>query len=435
MTTGGVVSRVVEGGAAGHAGLRPGDEVLAIDGVAPRDLIDVRFESLARSPVTVSVRRGGRIIEASMDTAASDLGLDFTQPTFDGLRQCNNNCEFCFIRGLPKGLRRSLYIRDDDYRYSFLFGTFTTLTNLADEDWRRIAYQRLSPLRVSVHATELSVRRRMLANADAPDILAQLDFFDRVGVEIHAQIVLCPGINDGAVLDRTIGDLAERSGVVRSVAVVPVGISDFLRTREVRAVSAGDAAATLTQVLGWHRRLRRALGRGFVYASDELFLAVGHRLPAASFYDDYAQLQNGVGLTRLLLDDWRRQRRRLPGSLARPRRVAWLCGLAAGYALDKMARDTEEVAGLDVTVKPVVNTLFGSAVGVSGLMSGADAAAALSGLDVDCAVLPRNAFGFEGERTLDDWTVARIEAESGRTVRLARTAAELIDATIGDDGA
>ena len=428
----GVVAGVRPGSPAALAGLRAGDVLLAIDGVAPRDLIDVRYQTHVRETVRVDLHRGGVIETLRLRLAGeADAGIKFEQPTFDGLRQCNNNCEFCFIRGLPKGLRRTLYIRDDDYRYSFLFGTFLTLTNLAEEDWNRIGYQRLSPLRVSAHATDPGVRARLLAHPDAPPILPQLERLGRAGVVVHAQIVLCPGINDGSVLERTVFDLAALHDVVESLAVVPVGISDHLRVREVRAVQPDKARETVRQLTGWHRRFRRELGRGFVYPSDELFLMAGRRVPGAGFYDGFPQLQNGVGLTRLMLVDWRRQRRHLPTTLSAPRRVSWLCGRAARYALEEMARDANRVAGLDVDVRVVENSLFGAAIGVSGLMSGRDAAAALDGSKLDLAVLPRAAFGHEGERTLDDWTVGDIEARSGVPIRLAKTAHDLIAATIG----
>jgi putative radical SAM enzyme (TIGR03279 family) len=428
---GGIVATIAAGSSAERAGLRPGDRLLAIDGIVPRDVIDVQSQAQGRRFVTIDVVRDGRIgtLRARVDRDL-ELGLDFEQPTFDGLRQCNNNCEFCFIRGLPKGLRRSLYVRDDDYRYSFLYGSFVTLTNLADDDWRRIGFQRLSPLRVSIHATDPDVRAHLLAHPGAEPILPQLRGFGDVGVRVHAQIVLCPGLNDGVVLERTIRDLVKVEHVVESVAVVPVGVSDHLRVREIRPVRPDEADAVLKSLLRWNRKLRRELGRGFVYPSDEFFLMAGHRLPGAAFYDGYPQLQNGVGLTRVMLADWRRQRRRLPASVSQPRRVAWLCGVAAEPALRKMAVEANRVGQLSVQVHAVRNSLFGSAIGVSGLMSGRDAAAVLTGLDVDRAVLPRTAFGYEGERTLDEWTVEMLEEACGVQVCLGRTASDLVNLTV-----
>jgi putative radical SAM enzyme (TIGR03279 family) len=428
---GAVVARVRPDGPGGRAGVLPGDRLIAIDGVVPRDLTDVRIQVQDRSSVMLDLDRAGSLLtkRARLDDAA-DLGIDFEQPTFDGLRQCNNNCEFCFIRGLPKGLRRSLYVKDDDYRYSFLFGSFVWLTNLTEDDWHRIAYQRLTPLRVSVHATDPDLRARLLAHPGAAPILPQLRWLGQAGIQIHAQIVLCPGLNDGEVLERTATELADLEGVVASMAVVPVGISDYLRTREIRPVTPDDARDALDRIARLRRRFRRDHGQALIFPSDELFLLAGRPLPGAAYYEDFPQIQNGVGLTRVMLADWRRSRRRLPEWVAPARRVAWLCGRAAAPALRLMAEEANQVDGLAVEVRVVENTLFGSSITVSGLMSGRDIVRVLGSGPADLAVLPRNAFGFEGERTLDDWTVADLERESGVPVVLGRTAADLVQLSV-----
>ena len=425
--TGAVISRVREDGPAARARLRLGDRIVAIDGVVPRDLTDVRIQVQDRDSVTVDLERDGRMVRRVVHLEdAIDLGVDFEHPTFDGLRQCNNNCEFCFIRGLPKGLRRSLYVRDDDYRYSFLFGSFVTLTNLAEEDWHRIAYQRLTPLRVSIHATDPELRARLLAHPGAAPIVPQLAWLGKAGVQIHAQVVLCPGLNDGPVLEQTANDLADLDHVVQSIAVVPVGISDHLSVREIRPVAADDALDALDRMARLRRQFRRRLGRALIFPSDELFLLAGRELPGNAYYEDYPQVQNGVGLTRIMLADWRRARRRLPERVEPERRVAWLCGRAAAPALRLMAAEAARVEGLAVDVRVVENTLFGSSITVSGLMSGRDIARVLGEGPADLAVLPRNAFGFDGERTLDEWTVQELSRETGVSIRLGRTAADLV---------
>jgi len=430
-SAGGIIAGVRPDGRAASAGLQVGDRVITIDGLVPRDLTDIRYQLEAQDSVTLDVLRDGRLLALEIDLdGASDLGIDFEQPAFDGLRQCNNNCDFCFIRGLPKGLRRSLYVRDDDYRYSFLFGSFVTLTNLAQEDWHRIAFQRLSPLRVSIHATDPELRARLLKHPGAAPIMPQLRWLGQAGVEVHAQVVLCPDLNDGDQLEQTIRDLMTVEHVVRTVAVVPVGISDFLHPRDVRPVTGEDAVHTLRLLERLRRECRRAFGRRFVYPADELFLLAQRPLPGTPYYDGFPQLQNGVGLVRVMLNDWHRSRDRLPAALNAPRRVAWLCGRAAAPALREMAADAAAVDGLEVVVHEVDNSLFGAAITVSGLMSGRDMVRALRLLDVERAVVPRSAFGFEGQRTLDEWTVEQIAAESGVSVRLGRTASELIECTV-----
>ena len=350
---------------------------------------------------------------------------------FEGIRECNNNCEFCFIRGLPKGLRRSLYIRDDDYRYSFLFGTFLTLTNLTEADWERIGFQHLSPLHVSVHATDLAVRRQMLANPTAPDILPQLDRLGRLGVEVKAQVVLCPGLNDrGTSLEQTVRDLAARPQVVDSVAIVPVGLTRYSGARTLRQVRADEARQVVRRATAWQRDLRARLGRDFVYLSDELYLLAGRPFPPPRRYDGYRQLQNGVGLTRLLLVDWAGSKPEIPASLPAPRRVAWVCGRAAAPALTAMAAELAAVENLSVTVLDVTNDFFGGGVSVSGLLTGQDVVARLRATPCHLAVLPRSAFGYDGRQTLDGWTTAAIERESGVRLALATAAAELLELTL-----
>jgi putative radical SAM enzyme (TIGR03279 family) len=424
---GAAIARVRSDGPGARAGLKAGDRLIAIDGVVPRDLTDVRIQVQGSDRVVLDVERdGARLSRRVRMDDEIDLGVDFEQPTFDGLRQCNNNCEFCFIRGLPKGLRRSLYVRDDDYRYSFLFGSFVTLTNLTEEDWHRIAYQRLTPLRVSVHATDPELRAKLLEHPGAAPILPQLEWLGRAGIQVHAQIVLCPGLNDGEILERTARDLAGLGNVVASAAVVPVGISDYLRVRQIRPVTPEDAADTLDRLAKLRREFRRTLGRSLIFPADELFLLAGRRLPGTAFYEGFPQIQNGVGLTRVMLADWRRARRRLPARIDPPRQVTWLCGRAAAPALRLMAEEAAGVEGLTVQVRVVENTLFGSSITVSGLMSGRDIIRVLREGPADLAVLPRNAFGFEGDRTLDDWSVEAIEQETGVPIRLGGTAADLV---------
>lgn len=430
---GALIARVREGGPADRAGVRPGDRLVAIDGLVPRDLTDVRIQVQDSERVALDLERDGvpLVKRVRLTEDDLDLGVDFEQPTFDGLRQCNNNCEFCFIRGLPKGLRRSLYVRDDDYRYSFLFGSFVTLTNLAEEDWHRIAFQRLTPLRVSVHSTDPELRARLLANPNAAPILPQLRWLGKAGIQVHAQIVLSPDINDREQLEKTATELASLNGVVASMAVVPVGISDYLRVRELRAVTPEDAADTLDRIARLRRRFKREYGSGLIFPSDELYLLAGRKLPGTAYYEDFPQIQNGVGLTRVMLADWRRSRRRLPERIEPARSVAWLCGRAAAPALRLIADEIRAVDGLDVGVRMVENTLFGSSITVSGLMSGRDIVRVLGEAPADLAILPRNAFGFDGERTLDEYTVEMIEEESGVRVALGRTAGDLATLSLG----
>jgi putative radical SAM enzyme (TIGR03279 family) len=408
--------------------VRPGDRLLAIDGLCPRDAIDLAALGAEADPA-LTLDNGRQVWTARGCRApGEDLGVEFAAPTLDGVRRCANACAFCFIDGLPEGMRDTLYIRDDDYRYSFLFGSFVTLTNLRPDDEDRICYQRLSPLRVSVHATDPAVRRAVLANPRARDILPQLDRLGAAGIEFHAQVVLVPGVNDGAVLDQTISDLAARYPVVRSVAVVPVGLTRHSHTAALRTPTSDDSQAVLDICARWRRRLRPRLGVRFVYPSDELYLLAGQRFPPASAYDDHPQLQNGVGLVPLFLSEWRRVRRKLPTAVS-TRRVVWVCGQAMERALGLVAEEMASVDGLTVEVAAVPNAFFGTGVTVSGLLTGSDVARALGGHAADRFVLPRAMFDAGGQRTLDDWTVAKLRAHLPGAVHVARTAGDLLEAT------
>lgn len=427
----GLVVAVFPGGAGSRAGLQPGDRVLAVNGLVPRDVIDVRMDSLGPRVEMDVERAGDRLVLAADKDEDEDLGVEFESPAFDRLKTCNNACDFCFIRGLPRGLRRTLYIKDDDYRYSFLYGSFTTLTNLSDAEWRRILYQRLSPLRVSVHATDLSLRRDLLANPRAPDILYQLDEMGKHGIEVHAQVVLMPGRNDGSVLEATIADLTARYPTVQSVAVVPVGFTVHSRPRATRPLGAADARGAIEIVERHQSACRKSLGCGFVYAADELYLLADRRLPGPRAYDGYPQLHNGVGLVQAFRADWRQATRRLPEAVPVPTSVAWATGALMAPILQECASKLSVVAGLRVEVIPVTNRLFGGQVTVAGLTPAADVLAALRGRCVDRVVLPRSMFDAVMLRTIDDLGVDDIARELGVDVCVAATPRDLVERTLG----
>ncbi len=416
-----------------RAGLRGGDALLAIDGVVPRDLIDVQFDLPGARHVTVG-RGTGEVLEVALPEGVADVGsLVLDDPVPGGIRECNNHCEFCFIRGLPKGLRSTLYVFDDDYRYSFLWGNFLTLTNLDEADWARIGYQRLSPLNVSVHATDPAVRRVLLNNRHAPEILPQLERLGALGVRVNTQVVLCAGLNDGDVLERTIADLSGLHPTVQTLSVVPVGLTRFSRVRNIRRPTRAEAAAALEACERWQARLRPELGVGFVYPSDELILLAGRtEMPPAEAYDGFPVLTNGIGMMRSMLDDWDRllaRRRRVPA----PREVAWVTGRLAAPALEAMADRWEHFAGWRPLVAVVRNDYFGEQVTVSGLLAGADLVAALRALpaSVEDVVLPRSPFGFDGRTTLDGVSADEVGAAHPGRVHLATTPAELLEILYG----
>lgn len=424
------VARLEPGSVLAAAGLRAGDVLLAIDGLVPRDVIDLQIELPGARRLSV-LRADGQRLELALHEPPEPRAIELAEPIPGGIRACNNHCEFCFIRGLPPGLRPSLYVFDDDYRYSFLWGNFLTLTNLDEADWARIGYQRLSPLNVSVHATEPDLRARLLNNRHAPPVLPQLERLGRLGIRVNTQVVLCAGLNDGPHLDRTIGDLAALHPTVQSVSVVPVGLTRFSRVKHIRRPSPAEAVAAVEQCTRWQRQLRPRLGVGFVYPSDELYLLAGLEIPNAEAYDGFPVLSNGIGMLRSMLGDWQRllgRLRRRQAPVPPPRGVAWLTGGLAAPALEAMADGWHALAGWRPRVVKVPNTVFGEQVTVSGLLAGADLVLALERLpgDIQDVVLPRGAFGFDGRATLDGLSAETVGAAHPGRVHLASTPRELL---------
>jgi putative radical SAM enzyme (TIGR03279 family) len=433
----GLVRRVAPQSLAERVGLRSGDRLLAVDGHPLRDAIDFRFYA-AEERFRLAFRRDGRDADAEAERhSGEDLGVEFESTVFDRVRTCNNDCFFCFLKGLPAGLRPSLYVKDDDLRLSFSQGNFVTLSNLAAADWQRLEEQRLSPLNVSVHATEPELRRRMLRNRRALDIVEQLRRLGELGIRVNTQVVLCPGLNDGEHLARTVSELAQLHPTVQSIGVVPVAASRYAWARaddEEKAwlgpCTPEYARQVIAQVRPWQRDFRRRLGVDLVYLADEFYLAADVPLPASSRYDGFPQFENGIGMTRSLIDDWRLLRRRLvAGDGPRPnhKRMALVCGTLIAPTLSRLASELASVAGLDVGVVPVENRLFGPRVTVSGLLPGADIIDALRGRDLgDLVVLPRHALDHAGALFLDDVKPGDVSAALATPVAFASTMSDLL---------
>ncbi len=383
-----------------RVGLQSEDELLSINGHPLRDVIDVRFYS-AEEHLVLRVRRDGEEFTVEAERRYSEpLGLEFVHPTFDTIRRCNNRCEFCFVAQMPPGLRRSLYVKDDDYRYSFLFGNYVTLTDLDEPDWERIGEQHLSPLYVSVHATDPDLRRRLLRNPAAPSVVTQLRRLTGLGVEVHTQVVVVPGLNDGPHLDRTIGDLVSLYPAVRSVSVVPVGLTRYHRGG-CRVHTDAEMRVVFEQVAGWQARLRERLGVNFAYLSDEWYLRLGEKVPSVDSYDGLDLMENGVGLVRWFLETAERR------SESRT--------LVTGTLFAPVLRLV--VADLPVEVVSVVNCFFGETVTVAGLLTGRDVVAQLQGRDLgDVVVLPQAMFGGPEGQSLDEMWPQEIGDALGRRV-------------------
>ena len=431
---GGVIDAVREGSLAAEIGLRAGDRVVAIGGNVLRDAVDYQFHA-ADAVIELEVVRSGaaEIIEIEK-FPDEDLGIDFQDAAFDGVRTCNNACFFCFLKGNPKGMRKTLYVKDDDYRLSFFHGNFVTLTNLTEDDWQRLGEQRLSPINVSVHATEPELRRYLLGNKTAPDICEQLRRLGTLGIEAHTQVVLCPGVNDGVALDRTTEDLTRLYPTVQTVSIVPVGATETAEERidrgkhaaEIDGCTPGHAREIIAQVEPHQRRFRKEHGKTLVYLADEYYLIAGVEPPGVAHYDGFAQYENGIGMTRSLIEGWKKSRQRYTGART-SRRVSVVCGSLIGPTLTRLADEVTEVTGASVTVHALENGFFGPRVNVSGLLVGGDIAQQLRAHDLgDLAVLPRYALDYTGHRFLDDTTPQQLQKALGVPLAFASTLGEVL---------
>ncbi len=392
------VVAVAAGSPAEHAGLLPGDEIVSIDGQVPRDVIQYRI--LADEPdVEVEVQRGGLQLTIEVAKAAgTTLGAEVSSALFDRIRTCDNHCEFCFIYQLPKGLRPSLYLKDDDYRLSFLYGNFTTLTRFTEADLERVVTEGLSPLYVSIHATDPEVRAAMLRNRRGATSLRWLRALLDHGIEVHGQVVVCPGQNDGDVLERTLAGVLDRYPELATVACVPLGVSRHSTEPGLRPHSTEEAVAVLDVVNRWQETFLQALGRRVVWASDEYNLIAGLPFPDAGSYEGFTQHENGVGMATAFRLEWEGRvevplgprdgffqavdspagystpGRRGSGLSIRPSRRAPACVVTGEYGAAVLG---PLVAGR-ARVLAVRNEFFGGNTAVAGLLTGADLGRALA---------------------------------------------------------
>ncbi|MCX7779821.1 MAG: DUF512 domain-containing protein [Negativicutes bacterium] len=428
LTNTGIISRVISGSIADEMGLTAGDKIVSVNGKTIRDIIDLSF-ALAEEYVELIIEKANgeqELLEIEKDFD-EDIGIEFESAVFDNVRQCANRCIFCFVDQMPKGMRESLYIKDDDYRLSFLYGNFITLTNLMSRDFERINRLHLSPLYVSVHTTDGKLRAEMLGNKQASNIMSQLSRLFDSGVEIHTQIVLCPGINDGYVLEKTIRDLYAATPNVLSLAIVPVGLT---RYREgcypLSVFNQEKAREVIVMVHRWQERCRQEIGSSFVYLSDEFYLSAGMEIPEANFYDGFPQLENGVGIVRNFLTEWEEVLAMKSDGYEMPLYLDVVCGVSAHKILEPLLRQLV-IPNLIVRVIAVENVFFGSSVTVTGLLTGRDILDALqkqqgcrSGVIIPGIALRKGESVF-----LDGITPADLERELGTPVRIAYFAQDL----------
>ncbi len=473
---GGEIAELLPDGTGVAAGLLPGDYIVAINGHRLRDAIDYRFH-IANELVEIEILRGDEsiIFEIEKDDD-DDLGVEFVEPLFDRLRTCNNKCPFCFLTQMPKGLRKSLYLKDDDYRLGFLYGNFVTFTNLNEDDWERIGEQRLSPQYISVHATDKAARAVLLGKVDVPDVIAQIRRLGDMGIQVHAQIVAMPDINDGALLHQSIRELASMYPIVETIAVVPVGLTKYrfegkrpqsIRTAieihetpdwidanwerqplwdqavsaqdlgycsrlgaatdvPMRCYSGAEAARVVDIIEEYQQRFMQMHGCSLVYPSDEFYLLADREMPPSERYDGMPQYSNGVGMTRDFVDEWAKHQRNLPTAMPKPVDLVLVCGTLITPVLQQVVDRLNQIDQLQVRLLPVVNQFFGETVTVSGLLMGQDVVPVLKACGATRAMLPRVMFDHKGEKTIDNMTLDDIAQASGLTAVMAGEPEEIV---------
>ncbi len=400
------VARVTPGSIADEVGILPGTEISAVSGRAVDDFLDWEFLTADDAfEVSATLPSGEEIIYDIEREDGDALGVELEPPT---VRRCANRCEFCFVEGLPKGLRKPLYIRDDDYRLSFAYGNFATLSNLKQRDIDRILEYRLSPLYVSVHATPWEARKVLLNNPRVPNIIEQLTLLAAGGIQFHGQMVIVPGLNDGAVLEQSLTDLWNLGDAVLSVALVPVGLTQFSHLYSGKPMDVVHASALLAVAERWGARARKERGTTWVFGSDELYLLAGAELPGAEFYGDFEQVENGIGAVATLRARVAEGIERLPRLDGR--KIGVVTGISMRSLMPPLIAQLERATGASFEVIETTNSLFGPTTTAAGLLVGADITRALAGrVDLDLALIPAETINENGI-FLDDATLSDVRA-------------------------
>ncbi|MBO8126687.1 MAG: DUF512 domain-containing protein [Firmicutes bacterium] len=417
------------GSIAAGVGLKPGYRLLEVNHIQPEDILEYKEAILGEKVVLKYQDEAGRIKEVTIQKDPySELGIIFESSLFSGIKRCRNNCTFCFVRQLPKGMRRTLYVKDDDFRLSFLEGSFITLTNLTEADYDRIIQSRLSPLYISVHTFNPELRQKLMGNPRAGKIKEQLSRLAAGGIQFHLQLVLIPGVNDGPELERSLEEVEKLGEACLSLGVVPVGLTAHRKSLpEVRLYTPEAAGEVLDTVHRWQARLFRNRGERVVHAADEFYWIANHPIPPEEVYEGYPQLENGIGLTRLFWNTFE-------AKLTNPgfsEKFLLVTGVSGAKVLQPLVLSLPRRLQNRLRLVTAENSVFGPTVTVTGLLTGADVAKTLEtwrrlGYDNDWTVLVPNVIFNNQGLTLDDWTLDDLSQRTGyRFIVLDSTGADL----------
>ena len=433
---GAYVASVDAGSIAEELGICPGDLVVSIDGTPIVDYLDYKFLSTNEEIVLTILKQSGEKIEFEIENAdMEDLGINFETMLFDSPKSCQNKCIFCFIDQMPKGMRKSLYFKDDDSRLSFFYGNYVTLTNMKEDDLKRLISYRISPVNISVHTTNPALRVQMLKNKRADKILDHIRLLYDHGIFMNMQIVLCKGINDGQELDRTLSDLSGFIPQACSVSVVPVGLT---RCREglypLKPFEQEDAKKVVAQISAWQERFLKEHGTRFVYASDEFFITAGLPIPKEEEYEDFPQIENGVGMLASMEAEFLRALD-LGLSVASNEKTVIATGEISYEFIKKLVNTAKmRYNKINTDVLMVENQLFGGKVTVSGLLGGADLIRALKGTDASRVLITKCMLKADEDIFLDDYTRLQVEQEIGaRVIPVQNDGEALLRAILGEE--
>lgn len=422
-----VISSIETGSPAAQQGLRPGDAIVSVNGQSVQDLIDLNF-ALADEKIHLVVDGQDGLRDCYFQKRfGEDVGITMESAVFDHIQQCYNNCIFCFIEQMPPGMRPSLYVKDDDYRMSFLTGSFITLSNLQEEDLKRIRQYHLSPLHVSVHTTNGRLRQKMMRQELTADIWKQLQSLAEYDIDMYCQIVLVPGYNDGEEFTRTLRDLEKLKPNVLGIAVVPLGMTKFRENCEALPPVSVDCARDILRRAEAFQKRSRAEGSGsFVYLADEFYLKAGVPLPANEYYDGYEQIEDGIGMLRLFEQQWHQWTGEVRKSYDQPLRLALFTGTLAAPFLQSLV-DEIEVENLSLAVIPVENEYFGKQINVAGLLTAQDLLQAWEKIrgDWDGLIIPGTALRKGENIFLDDVTLDEFRQKVGVPVQVSEFAPQL----------
>lgn len=404
-----IISEVLKDSIAQELEFQKGDKIISINGEKPQDMIDYRYMVCCEDVDIELERTYGDIeifeIEKDFD---DDLGIVFESAVFDRIKPCTNHCIFCFVDQQPEGLRKSLYIKDDDYRLSYLQGTYITLTNLTAKDKERIQSLHLGPLYVSVHTTNPELRAKMLNNPKAANILEDLKWLKQADIPIHAQIVLCPGYNDGEELENTLKDFENFKSIIQSIAIVPVGITRFHKNN-LKTLTPKNALHVIKQVEAFNTKLKKHIAM----ASDEFFLKADYPIPDKKYYGNFAQLEDGVGAIRLLTDDFEKRKKKLPKSVKTPLNLTFAVAQSSVKIFKEITKTLNQIQNCHCEIVELKNDFFGSNVTVAGLITGNDLISQLKNKNIETLIIPSIMLRPFSCDFLDNITVEEVQKELG----------------------